>query len=357
MCTTCVEIKTNGQAFGDRLVEIMNGGAVTLMLSIGHRTGLFDTMAGAGWLSSQDLARKASLSERYVREWLGALTTARITEHDPENQTYRLPEAHAAFLTRSATPNNAAASMQWFSVLGKVEDLVVDAFRHGRGVPYSAYDRFHEVMAEESAQTVIGGLDQHIIPLVEGLEQKLTKGIEVLDVGCGAGRALIYLAGKYPNSRFTGVDFSDQAIGLARADVKRRGLRNITFEVQDAAKLSYRDKFDLVFTFDAVHDQADPAKVLSNIHRALKSGGTYLMQDIKAETPVHENADNPLAPFIYTISTMHCMSVSLANNGLGLGAAWGKQKALDMLRDAGFGEVRVQELEHDPLNYYYTMRK
>jgi 2-polyprenyl-3-methyl-5-hydroxy-6-metoxy-1,4-benzoquinol methylase len=249
-----------------------------------------------------------------------------------------------------------AVSTQWISVLGFVEDNVVGAFRHGKGVPYSAYNRFHEVMAEESAQTTVAGLFEHILPMVPGLVEKLQSGIDVLDLGCGAGWGLMAMAEEYASSRFTGYDFSEQAIQSARDLARQRRQNNVHFEVVDAAAVKDLRAFDLVTAFDAIHDQAKPDVVLRNIRNALRPSGTFLMQDILAHTHHHQNMDNPLAPFIYTISCMHCMSVSLANNGMGLGAAWGKEKALAMLKEAGFGDVRVNKLPHDIMNYYYVAR-
>lgn len=358
MCTSCAAVdQVKLEGFGQKMVDLLNSGAMTLMLSLGHRTGLFDVMAGEQPLTSQELAQKAELSERYVREWLGAVTTGGIVSFDEQTQRYHLPAEHAAFLTRAAAPNNMAASMQWFSVLGGAEDEVFQAFRHGRGVPYSAYRRFNEVMAEESAQTTMGALDKFILPVVPGLEAKLEAGIDVIDVGCGAGRALLHLARRFPRSRFTGIDLLQDAIDDAQAEAQLRALGNVRFRQEDAAAWAESKAYDLVFTFDAVHDQANPARVLRNIHAALRPGGTYLMQDIKASSSVARNMHYPLAPFIYTISCMHCMSVSLANGGVGLGAAWGRELATQMLQEAGFREVRVEELEHDPINYYYIMNK
>jgi 2-polyprenyl-3-methyl-5-hydroxy-6-metoxy-1,4-benzoquinol methylase len=344
------------EKFVERLVGVINDAALALMTSIGHRTRLFDVMDQHPGLTSAQLAERAGLSERYVREWLGAMVTGGIVEHDPAAGTYTLPPEHAAALTRQATPNNMAATMQWISVLGAVEDRVVEAFRDGRGVPYSAYGRFHEVMAEESAQTTVAGLDKHIIPLVPGLRERLNAGIDVLDVGCGRGRAMMELARLFPKSRFTGYDFSEEAISAANAEARLLQLGNVRFVRQDAAEISDKQAFDLITAFDAIHDQARPAQVLERIRAALRPDGWFLMQDIAACSHVHHNIDNPLGPFIYTISCMHCMSVSLASGGAGLGAAWGKELAVQMLRDAGFGDVRVERLEHDPLNYYYVIR-
>lgn len=344
-------------SFPDRMTEILNSATVSLMVSVGHRTRLFDTMAGMSPATSEEIARRAGLSERYVREWLGAMVTGHIVEYDPTDRTYVLPPEHAAFLTRAAEPANLAMTCQWIAVLGSVEDEVVEAFRHGRGVPYSAYKRFHSVMAEESAQTVVAALMDHILPLVPGLEQKLMMGMRVLDMGCGAGKAMGLMAKRFPKSRFMGYDFSEEAIVMARTNAEAQGLTNVQFMVRDAAEVDDRDMYDMVTAFDAIHDQARPDRVLANIHRAIKPGGVFLMQDIAASSHVHMNVDQPIAPFIYTISCMHCMSVSLANHGMGLGAAWGREKAVEMLNEAEFTDVRVEQLEHDIMNYYYVMHK
>jgi SAM-dependent methyltransferase len=342
------------QDFAERMLGLFNDAALTLMVSIGHRTGLFDKMADLDPSTSSEIAEATGLSERYVREWLGAMTTGGIVQHNPSTHRYWLPAERAALLTRAASPNNLASVAQWFAVLGCVEDKVVDAFTHGKGVPYSAYGRFHEVMAEESGQTVVAALEEHILPLVPGLIEKLERGIDVVDVGCGRGKALLLLAERFPRSRFTGIDFSQEAMKAATAEAAERGLNNLTFQCSDAAKWDAREAFDLVLAFDAIHDQPAPARVLENIRRAVRPDGLFLMQDIAAASCVHGNMNHPVGPFIYTISCMHCMSVSLAGGGPGLGAAWGKELALQMLGDAGFDNVRVEQLPHDIINYYYV---
>ncbi len=358
MCTLCSVSfdQTKADAFAGQLFNHLNSAGIMLMISVGHRTGLFDAMSDNAGYTSHTLADKSRLNERYVREWLGAMVTGGIVSYDPQEQHYSLPAEHAAFLTRAASPNNLAASAQWVSVLGYVEDQVVDAFRHGRGVPYAAYNRFHEVMAEESNQSVIAGLDEHILPLVPGLIESLETGVDVADVGCGSGLALIKMAKDYPNSRFVGIDLSEEAIEFAARQAAAENVSNIRFESRDLTTWDAIGAFDVIFTFDAIHDQARPDKVLTNIRRALKRGGVYLMQDIKASSYVDQQENQPLAPWIYTISCMLCMSVSLAQGGMGLGAAWGKELAVKMLDDAGFASTEVKELAHDPLNYYYINR-
>jgi 2-polyprenyl-3-methyl-5-hydroxy-6-metoxy-1,4-benzoquinol methylase len=285
------------------------------------------------------------------------MVVGRIVEYDPEDGTYYLPQEHAAWLTRAATPDNIAVTTQFIPLMAQVEDGIVESFKNGGGVPYSAFPRFHEVMAEDSGQTVVAALTDHILPLVPGLTERLEAGIAVLDVGCGSGRALNLMARMFPNSRFVGYDFSEEAIAHARAEAQEHGTSNVRFEVKDAAKLDEKERYDLVTTFDAIHDQAEPAAVLKGIADALKDDGVYLMQDIAGSSHVHNNLNHPIGPFLYTISTMHCMTVSLAQGGEGLGTMWGQEKAEEMLKDAGFKKVEIKQLPHDIFNNYFIITK
>jgi 2-polyprenyl-3-methyl-5-hydroxy-6-metoxy-1,4-benzoquinol methylase len=342
-------------AFAETLLATVRNAATALMISVGHRTHLFEAMK-EGPATSTELAERAGLDERYVREWLGAMATSGIATIDRASGRYALPSAHAAFLGRDAAKGNMAAMFQFIAVMGSVESPIVECFRTGGGVPYEAFDRFHEVMAEESAQTTVAALDDAIVPLVPGLAARLEQGIAVADIGCGQGKALNRLAALYPKSRFTGFDLCEETIASARAEAAALGLANVEFQQRDATHLPQGEGFDLIFTFDAVHDQAHPAAVLANIRRLLRPGGVYLMQDIDSRSDVADNLDRPLAPFIYAISCMHCMTVSLAQGGAGLGAAWGEELALAMLKDAGFSSVETHRLEHDIMNLYFVCR-
>ncbi|MBE9180614.1 methyltransferase domain-containing protein [Oculatella sp. LEGE 06141] len=348
---------TKAAAFADRMLSVLNSGAIALMTSIGHRTELFDTMAELPPSTSQQIADAAGLNERYVREWLGAMVTGGFVEYDAIAKTYMLPAEHAAFLIRAAASDNIAVFAQYVPLLGTVEEQIIDCFYKGGGVPYSEYKRFHAVMAEDSGQSVVSALFDHVLPLIPGLTEALQQGIHVLDIGCGSGRALNKMAEAFPNSRFTGYDFSEEAVANATADAQMRKLSNIQFQVKDAATIEERDRYDLITTFDAIHDQAKPDVVLQNICRALRSDGVYLMQDIHATTDVGGNLDHPLGSLLYTVSCMHCMTVSLAYGGMGLGAMWGKEKALELLAEAGFQQVEIKQLAHDFQNDYYIVRK
>ena len=343
--------------FVSKLMDIINYGSLNIMISIGYRTNLFDVMAELDPSDSNVIAEKANLNERYVREWLGAMVTGGIVDYDAKNSLYSLSPEHAAWLTRKATPDNVAVTTQWFSVLAKVEDKIVDCFRNGGGLQYDDYIRFYEVMADESQQTVIVPLVDQLLPLAEGITDKLREGIEVLDLGCGSGLALVEMAKTFPESNFTGYDISGKAINTGNENARNLGLENINLMVKDVSEITDKEHFDFITTFDAVHDQAKPDVVLKNIYDALKTDGTYFMQDIAGSSYVEKNNEHPIGSFIYTISCMHCMSVSLGQNGKGLGAMWGKELAVNMLKEAGFTRIEVKELPHDPINYYYIVQK
>jgi len=288
------------------------------------------------------------------------LTTARVVDADPATGKFSLPPEHAAFLTRAAAADNIAVFTQYIAVLGGVEDDIVECFRNGGGVPYAKFPRFHEVMAEDSGQSVLSSLETHILPLVPGLTDRLAAGIRMLDVGCGRGRILNRLAALYPRSQFVGMDLSQEAIEYARGEAARAGLDNVDFvaaDLSDFDQTAEPETFDFITTFDAVHDQARPLNVLKGIHRALRPDGVYLMQDISGTSHVHEDVEHPIGTFLYTISCFHCMTVSLAQGGEGLGAMWGEEKTREYLQQAGFRSVVTHRLAHDIQNNWYVVTK
>ncbi len=357
MCNACKSIPTPTDArveeVASRLLSTVNEAGLALMISLGHRAGLFDALASSPGVRSDQLAASAGLSERYVREWLGGMVTADVVLYDPQDQTYTLDPAYAAVLPTTAEAN-MSAMFQFIPVLAGVETELLGAFRRGGGVPYESFERFHEVMAEESDNTVVSCLVDQILPLAPGLIERLESGIDVLDAGCGSGHALCALAEAFPNSRFTGFDLCPEAVDAANATAKARGLTNIRLEARDLSAMNCSARFDLVTAFDIVHDQRDPAGVLRNIHAALRPGATFLMQDIRASSRLENNLEHPLGPFLYTISTMHCMTVSLAHGGAGLGTVWGEELAVEMLGDAGFRGIAVKQLPHDIMNNWYV---
>ncbi|HEY8171813.1 MAG TPA: class I SAM-dependent methyltransferase [Dehalococcoidia bacterium] len=339
------------------MIGMLNGAMATLLVSVGHRTGLFDTLAGMPPSTSEQIARATGLNERYVREWLGGLTAARVLDHDAQKLTYSLPPEHAASLTRAAGPGNLATMTEFLALMGNVEDQIVEAFKNGGGVPYSKYPKFQQLMMQSSGQVFDATLTQTTLTMIDGLVARLSAGIDVADIGCGSGHGINVMAKAFPNSRFTGYDFSDEGLGRARAEAKEWGLTNARFEAKDVATLDGNAKYDFITAFDAIHDQAQPRKVLKGIYDSLKPGGVFLMVDIAADSTHGGNLEHPLGAAMYAISTFHCMTVSLALDGEGLGTMWGAQKAQELLAEAGFNDVDVRNVEADILNAYYVCKK
>lgn len=343
--------------FSERVAGILDAGAVAVMLSIGHRTGLLDVMADLPPSTSAKIAEAAGLSERYVREWLAAMTTGRVVRYHPATGTYRLPPEHAASLTRDGALGNLAVYAQFIAQMGEVQARVLECFETGAGMCYDEYPDFHQIMAEDSGQTVVARLFDTLLPLAPGLTERLEAGIAVLDAGCGCGRALLALARRYPASRFTGYDLCADAIEEASRQARSAGLDNARFETLDLGGFEQRERYDLVTSFDAVHDQRDPQDLLRRLHRSLRPGGVYLMQDIAGSAQLENNLDFPLASMLYAISCIHCTPVSLGQGGAGLGTMWGWETAEAMLREAGFPNVDRHILPHDPMNVWFVARK
>lgn len=345
------------ERFVERMAASIDSACMALLASIGHQTGLFDTLADLPPATSAQIADAAGLNERYVREWLGGAAAGGIVEYQAAEATYFLPRHRAAVLTRAAGTDNVSLMAQTIAMMCEVEQKIIGCFRSGGGLHYGEYPRFHAMMAEQSGAVFDNALIEVILPLVDGLPQWLRAGADLADFGCGSGHAINVMAQAFPASRFTGVDFSAEGLAAAAGEAARLGLHNATFEPHDLAQLDLTEAFDVITVFDAIHDQARPDRVLANIYRALRPGGLLLMADIKASSKLEDNIGVRFSPYLYTISTMHCMSVSLAHDGAGLGTVWGYQLAASMLADAGFGDVQTAEVADDPLNIYYIARK
>ncbi len=343
------------EEFAGRLLNLYASGLLTYMVDIGHRTGLFEA-AAIGPATSQELAARAGRQERYVREWAAALATGHVLEYDPASRRFTLPAEHAACLT-GAGASNLAPTSQVCTLLAPHVPAVAQAFIAGGGVPYEVFrPEFTSVMDVLGRGTYDEMLLDGFLPLTGALPELLTAGIRVADIGCGTGHCVNLMAAAYPASQFVGYDLAPDAIALARDEAASLGLSNASFDVLDVAALPVERGFNAVFAFDAIHDQADPAGVLHRVHEAVVPGGWFVMVDIKASSNVEDNIGNPLAPLFYSISTLHCMTVSLAVGGAGLGTAWGEQLARQMLADAGFVDVTVHDAPGDPLDLVYVCR-
>ncbi len=343
------------EAFSQQLFGCYTGGMLTYLVDIGHRTGLFAAAAdGPG--TSRQLADRAGLHERYVREWLGAMVTGGIVEYDADSDTYALPTEHALCLTGDGATNLAPFALL-NTHLAKHVGEVTEAFQEGGGVPY---DRFRPEFTDVMDGLGRGGLDEALLTdwlaLVPDVRDRLASGARVVDIGCGTGHAVVLMATAFPDSTFVGYDIAEDAISCARAEAAEAGADNARFEVRDAATLDEQDSFDVAFVFDAIHDQAAPGRVLANIRRSLVGDGAFLMFEPAVSSRLEDNLAHPLAPFLYAISTLHCLTISLAEDGAGLGTAWGREVACRMLDEAGFGTVAVRDLPNEPINALFVAR-
>nr|WP_319395483.1 class I SAM-dependent methyltransferase [uncultured Desulfobacter sp.] len=350
--------------FSDKLVQILNYGSLNLALGIGYALKIFDVMDEKGCaLSLEGLSKATGLDKRYLKEWLGIMVTGGIIEmtKTPDGKdAFLLPFAHGDLLCRRAGNNNLGVYTQEIPLLTACAmDAVKQGFQTGQGVPFSNYPDFQDFMSELADAKHREVLIQEFIPYVdqERLEKRLRQGIRVCDLGCGQGLAACLMARAYPNSEFIGMDNHEQALEQARALAESMKLTNVEFINQDAAKIcddpTLCRTFDYVCAFDAIHDQSHPLAALKGVKYMLRNGGLFSMIDIKAATDIKENADHPMAPFLYTVSLMHCMPVGLNNSGSGLGMMWGKEQAINLLRQAGFTQVCAEDIPNDAFNLHF----
>ncbi len=342
------------EAFAGKMLEALNGGMLGLMLGIGHRTDLFEVLSKLEPSTSKEIAEAAGLHERYVREWLDTMVVSRVIDFEPESGHYDLPAEHAAALSSLAGANNIARFARSLGYLGRIEGDVAECFRKGGGVSYSAFPEYMKLWAGITADMHCPRLVEKVVPLVPNGHDALERGIDVLEVGCGYGSVSNLLAATFPKSHFTGYDLLEESITAAKSAASERQLSNVHFETRDVSNLPEECAFDLIMAFDCIHDMAQPAAALSAISSSLRPEGTFLMVDIAASSDAYENIDHPIAPWLYATSCMHCMTVSLAEGGDGLGTAWGEQTAGRLLKEAGFSTVKIHKIEGDFFNNYFV---
>jgi 2-polyprenyl-3-methyl-5-hydroxy-6-metoxy-1,4-benzoquinol methylase len=344
------------QDFAGKVLGDLAGTMATVLAILGDRLGLFDALAKAGPATSAELAERAGVSERYTREWLHGMHAAGYLEHDRERASFTLPAEHAEVLAVEGGPFFVAGGYQALSGELRMLDRLTEAFQSGGGVPQTAYpDDTFEGIRRFSLPSYEHQLVQQWIPAVDGAYEKLQAGASYADIGCGAGHALIKLAQTYPHSTFVGYDSFHAAIDRARRATEQTGLTDrIRFELLDAAD-GLPEQYDLISTFDVVHDTIDPVGLLRAIRRALKPDGTYLMLEMNCADDPADNT-GPIGTLLYGISVLYCMTTSLAHDGAGLGTCGcPPEKVRELCNEAGFSEVRQLPLEN-PFNVLYQIR-
>lgn len=318
-----------------------------VMISIGHRLGLYQVMAEAGPLRCEDIAARSGCSERYVREWLGSQVAGRCMDYDPASSTYRLTPEQAAILADPASPTYLAPAWQVVASLWAGEERTLDAFRTGQGVPWGKQDpRLLCGTAAFYRNGYAANLVQHWLPALPGVVERLTAGGNVADVGCGHGHSTLLMAEAFPQSRFAGLDGHAGSIEIARAlaaerELDDRGLsERLSFAVCDAQELPVA-AYDLVCLFDCLHDMGHPVDAARSALRALKPGGALLLVEPFAPRLLEDNI-GPIGRAYYSASTSVCCAHAISEQGTHvLGAQAGFEALRAVLAEAGFGSVRL----------------
>jgi SAM-dependent methyltransferase len=342
------------EEFAGRVVGDVAGTMTSVLCALGDKLGLFAALDEVGPAGSAELADRAGLDERYVLEWARGLTAAGYLELD--DGRFVLPPAHAEVLAREGGLMFLGGGYQEMAGMFQVMGRVAEAFRAGGGVPQAAYpDDAYVGMARFTQAWFDHRLLGDWLPLMPELRERLERGASWADVGCGAGRAVIRLAKEFPNSTFAGFDAFPAQVERARRAAEESGVADrVSFEVADGSK-GLPGCFDVISTFDVVHDAVDPAGLLAGIRRSLADDGTYLLLEINCADDPAEN-QGPVATLMYGFSVLYCMTTSLAHGGAGLGTCGCPPAMVDELgTSAGFGSIRELPIE-DPFNRLYELR-
>jgi 2-polyprenyl-3-methyl-5-hydroxy-6-metoxy-1,4-benzoquinol methylase len=323
---------------------------------IGDRLDLFKSLADAGAVTCSEFAARTGLNERYLREWLGAMTAAKYIDYDSATGRYTMPPEHAMILANEDSPFYMGGFLQMIVPEVGMAPKLIESFRTGRGIPQSEYPaEVFEAIERGSAPMYKHSLIRKWMPAMPQVVEALNAGGSALDVGCGSGRAVIALAQSYPKAKLFGYDGHPGSIERARANAEAAGVANrVAFDALDCTQLP-ADKFDFIATFDVIHDSVDPAGLLKSIRGALKADGTYLMVEVNVSNNVADNI-NPMGRMMYSASTLYCMTVSLAHGGAGIGALMGEPKARELAQQAGFSQFRRLPIK-DAFSVLYEIRR
>jgi SAM-dependent methyltransferase len=344
------------EAFVGKVLSDTSATLTTILASIGDRLGLFKDLAANGSATSDELARRTGINERYAREWLGGMAAAGYLVYDRTTGRFTLPPEHAPALAEEGGQFFFGGPYQMIPPLLGVFDQVAEAFRKGGGVAQSAYDtNWWDGMERFTAGWFENLLTQQWIPAMPRVQARLEQGAQVADIGCGRGRALIKLAQVFPNSRYIGYDVFGPSVEKASENAKAAGVDDrVSFQQLDASS-GLPDKYDVITTFDVVHDAVDPLGMLRSIRQALKPDGVYVCLDINCSDKVEENV-GPVRAMFHGFSLFYCMTTSLAKGGVGLGAlGLHEPKVRELCSKAGFSSVERLPLD-DPFNNLYEVR-
>jgi 2-polyprenyl-3-methyl-5-hydroxy-6-metoxy-1,4-benzoquinol methylase len=333
------------------------GGAFTMALGyIGDRLGLFKAMAEAGPVTSAELAEKTGLNERYVREWLRAMVANEYLDYDQSSERYVMTSEQAFVLADEDSPMFVGGALHFATPSIWNTPKILEAFRSGGGISYSEIGEEIPCAIERFFRPgYINFLAQYWLAAVPGLTARLEKGMSVGDVGCGRGQSTVAIAKAFPNSNVTGIDYHVPSIERARELAAEQGVTNVKFIAGPADQISQQGPFDLICSFDCIHDMVDPAGTLKAIRNAMATDGVYIWSEPNASDKAHENR-NTVGRAFHSISPMHCMTVSLAHNGAGLGTVIGESGARSLAEEAGFSSFEKLQIEN-PFNQFFALSR
>ena len=346
------EVKLNA-FLGTALNDIGAGMSVALVI-IGDKLGLYKAMAGAGPITSAELAKRSGTTERYIREWLRNQAAGGYVAYDPKTQRYTLPDEQAMALADESSPLYLPGAFQIISSVLKDEPKIREAFRSGNGVAWGEHDPgLFEGTERFFRPSYRAHLISSWIPALDGVEAKLRDGACVADVGCGHGASTLIMAQAFPKSTFIGYDYHESSIAWAHKAAVKAGLdRRVTFEVALSTDFPGSD-LDLVACFDCLHDMGDPVGAARHIRHALKPDGTWLVVEPFAEDEVEKNL-NPVGRTFYAASTLVCVPASIAHGGPALGAQAGEAKLREVVLAGGF--TRFRRATQTPFNLILEAR-
>jgi 2-polyprenyl-3-methyl-5-hydroxy-6-metoxy-1,4-benzoquinol methylase len=339
-----------------RLVGDIGGTFATALCYIGDKLGLFETLAAAGPLKAKELAEKTNLNERYVLEWARGMVASQYAEYDfAGDKFFMTPEQKAIFVDKNS-PMYCAGPIRFAIPTVLNVPKLVEVFKHGGGIPYSEIGEEIPAAIEEFFRP---GYEHSLVdkwlPAVPGLPQKLRTGAKILDVGCGCGQSTVAMAKAFPQSKVTGIDYDNASLNRARDLAESRSLNNVSFVQSEAHVLPQNEKYDLVCAFDCIHDMAQPRATLKAICGSLSDDGIFLWGEPRASRNPMENR-NPIAREFACCSPLHCLTVSLAYKGEGLGTVIGEDGARELAQEAGFAKIETLPID-DPFNYFYAARR
>ena len=347
--------QAKAEAFVGKVLADTAALAVTVLSSIGDRLGLFKSLAQLGPATSEELAEHAQVNERYAREWLSAMASAGYLEYDPATRRFTLPPEHVPVLAQEGGPVFFGGVQEEIVGLAGPINQLMQAFRSGGGVPMEAYDKS---TWEGVARFTSGWFENLLVPVwlpaMPEVQAKLERGALVVDVGCGQGKALIKLAQTYPQSRYVGYDNFVPFIQQATANAQAAGVADrVRFEHRDVSE-GLPEQYDVITTFDVVHDAVNPRGLLQAINNGLRPDGRYVCLEINSSDKLEENI-GLLGAFFYSCSVLYCMTTSLAHHGEGLGTVGiPESKMRELCAEAGFSSVRRVPMEN-PFNILYEV--